>query len=226
MSADVAPSGPSKNYPPEPWRMRGNMSLSLWRVPKQSLPEVPPGTKPVLLGGKGLVGTAWVVYGPGSAVRVYNELFAGVLVTRGIWPRVNIPQIWVDSVPSNEGARALWGVPKEMGTFKISENARENGRGNARETRASLQGIVSATMSDRLSLPGKWPVRLKFVHSLRGMLKDCPMVVRSKLTVRNAEYDVDKSGPLTWLRGNRPFFTLGLPDFDMLIGDKPIVKGE
>lgn len=195
------------SYPPEPWRLRGQMSVSLWRLPKRELPPTPQGTSPVVLGGSGLIGTAWVVYGPGSVLE-YNELLVAVLARRGGRPRVCISQIWVDSEASRQGGRELWAIPKETATFEMS----------AEPFRARAHGIASTTMTDRAALPLTWPLRYKIAQQAPEGLRESQVRATSRLALRSGSWQVEPSGPLGWLRGHRPLLSVDLRDFDMSFG--------
>lgn len=201
-------------YPPEPWRLCGQLSVSLWRLPKQQLPAVAEGMSPVLVGGAGFLGTAWVVYQPGSVLE-YNELLVAVLVRRGARLRVCITQIWVDSEASRQGGRALWGIPKEMATFEISATA---------PLRARAQGIATASTSDRIILPGTWPLRYTIAQPMAGGITESRVRVRTRLAVRTASWQIDRSGPLGWLHDHRPFFSVAMHDFDMRFGGDPAAR--
>ncbi len=193
------------SYPPEPWRLCGRLSVSLWWVPARQLPVVPDGTVPVRVGGSGLIGTAFVEYGPGSVLE-YNELLVAVLVRRGARLRACVSQIWVDSGSSRQGGRELWSIPKETATFEISTGV------------LRAQGIATAATTEGVTVPGTWPFRYKIAQQAPGGLQESRVRLRSRLTVRRATWQVDRPGPLDWLDGHRPFLSLGVDDFDMRFG--------
>lgn len=196
-------------YPPEPWWLRGRLWVSLWRLPKQLLPAVPEGTSPALTGGSGILGTAWVVYDPGSVLE-YNELLVAVLVRRGARLRACITQIWVDSEASQQGGRALWSIPKDMATFEVPTTA---------PLRMRAHGIASATMADRATLPGSWPLRYTIAQPEAGGVRESRVRVRSRMAVCTASWQFDATGPLGWLDGRRPFLSAAMCDFEMRFGD-------
>src|SRR5439155_1733899 len=78
-SADMA-------YPAEPWSLRGRMYVSVFVLPTADVPALPAelsGTvRVVRLGGRAVVGSAWVDYRPGGDLS-YRELLAAVLVRVG-----------------------------------------------------------------------------------------------------------------------------------------------
>lgn len=197
-------------YPPEPWRLCGEMAVSLWRVPRGELPATPDGTSPVVLGGSGLVGTAWVVYGPGSVLE-YNELLVAVLARRGGRPRVCITQIWVDSEASRQGGRDLWAIPKETATFEMAESP----------FRAQAHGIASARMTDRATLPLALPLRYKIAQQDERGLKESQVRATSRLALQSGSWEIDPVGPLGWLHGRRPMLGVAMHHFDMRFGAQP-----
>lgn len=77
------------DYPPEPWRLRGQLHLTVWRVGAAALPPLPAGPAPVRVGAIALVGTAWVDYEPGGVLS-YRELLAAVLVRRAARPLLSV----------------------------------------------------------------------------------------------------------------------------------------
>ena len=95
-------------YPAAPWRLQGQLWLSLFRVPGSA---GRPG---------GLYGVAFVGYEPGSDL-TYSELLVArpVRGPGGATPRIEITDIWVDSPASMAGGRALWGIPKELCDFTL-----------------------------------------------------------------------------------------------------------
>lgn len=107
-------------YPAEPWHLEGQMHVSLWLAPRAAIPQdLPPGTRPVTIAGRCPVGTAVVLYEADSVLR-YTELLCAVLVRRRARVMPWITEIWVDSPPSRDGGRALWGIPKELASFGVS----------------------------------------------------------------------------------------------------------
>src|SRR5690348_12388115 len=107
-------------YPPSPWSLRGRMHVSVWAVPVADVPALPASlsgaVRVVRLFGRAFIGTAWVDYQPGGDLS-YHELLSAVLTRAGWRPRVTITHIWVDSVASRDGGRALWGIPKDLAVF-------------------------------------------------------------------------------------------------------------
>lgn len=204
--------GSVMTYPPEPWHLRGQMYLSLWRVPHHRLPGLPPGMRPALLSGYGLAGTAWVNYEPGGDL-AYNELLAAVLVRSGRHARVCVTHIWVDSIPSRDGARALWGLPKELAAFDLTTSPEL-----AAEASTADGVIAAAAFRARAALPGTWPFRYTVTQQLHGRLENTPVRTRAWLQLATARWDIDAGGPLAWLHGLRPFVSVGFRDFRLRFG--------
>ena len=198
-------------YPQEPWELHGQLHTSVFLVPLHAVPvdEVPPGWRPVRLGPLAIVGTAWVSYEPGGVLS-YRELMATVLVRRGRHLAPSIARIWVDSVPSRDGGRALWGIPKELADFEF--------RGTEFAATADGHAIATGTVRPVAWLPGRWPVRFSVAQALDGRAKVTPVRSRSRLGLSRARFAADPSGPLGFLAGRRPLLTLTVGDFRMRFG--------
>src|SRR5688572_28557362 len=98
----VAPSRSSggaggASFPPAPWRLEGDLYVSLWLVRAAELPAdcLPPGARLATMFGRAVVATAFAVYDP-SGVLAYNELLAAVPVRLGKRSVITITHIWVD----------------------------------------------------------------------------------------------------------------------------------
>lgn len=197
------------SYPPEPWHLRGQMYVSVWPVPRAELPPLPDTVaaeaRPLTVAGRGLVGTAWVDYGPGGVLQ-YRELLSAVLVRRGGRPLVSIVDIWVDSPMSRDGGRELWGIPKELAELDVTPPA------------ARAAGIAEADLAAGLRLPGRWPTRFSVIQALGGATRISPVRARAAVRLAKATWRVAPDGPLAYLAGRRPLLTLALRDFDMVFG--------
>src|SRR5690349_2798041 len=161
-------------YPPQPWHLRGQLYLSIFAVPRSALPRLagPLAAKvrPVPFGRYGLVGAAWVNYEPGGVLQ-YRELLSATLVHEDGWPRVSITEIWVDSVQSRDGGRALWGIPKDLADIELRGSP--GGDLVAAASRGPEPGderapIGSASFRRGPRLPGRWPTPLSVVQALAG----------------------------------------------------------
>ena len=209
------------SYPAEPWDLRGQMFLSIFAVPRAELAALPAplaaAVRPVMLAGRALVGAAWVRYEPGGVLD-YQELLAAVLVHEGARPRVSITEIWVDSVASRDGGRALWGIPKDLAELTL----RETGAGKtiaAAYTSGDLpEPIGSASLRSGLRLPGRWPTALSVAQDLGGTIKRTSVRGRTGLRLGGATWRVDRNGPLGYLAGRRPLLSVTLADFRLRFG--------
>ena len=230
-------TGSIAGYPPEPWDLRGRMYVSFWLVPADGLPEavtaaLPTGARPVLVRSKAVIGTAWVVYGPGGVLQ-YNEVMSTLLVRYGRRLMPTVTHIWVDSETSRDGGRELWGIPKELAAFRVpasGEAAAElyadtgptAGAGSYGvgyyEARADGRAFAAGTVGRGLTLPGRWPVSFQVVQDAGGFPRVSPVQIRGRLGVHRATWTPDPRGPLGFLAGRRPFLTLGLADFEMRFG--------
>lgn len=101
----------TSGYPPAPWQMRGGAWIGLFQADR-SLP-LPPDLVPLL--GKRSVVVALIRYLEGTLR--YDECIVGTFVRRGALPGLYVQHIWVDSLPSLRGGRAIWGLPKQLARF-------------------------------------------------------------------------------------------------------------
>lgn len=200
----------SHPYPPEPWRLRGDMHASVWLVPWRELAdEVPPGARAVRVGPYAVVATAWVDYKPGG-VLAYRELMATVLVRMGWKPMPTVVRIWVDSPASRDGGRELWGIPKELAEFTF---------GGAEFAAADDSGEIARTRvrpGPRAPLPA--PVAFEVVQEVGGRAKRSPVRARGRLGLSRSVWRVAPSGPLGFLAGRSPLLSVSLTGFRMRFG--------
>ncbi|MEU4563260.1 acetoacetate decarboxylase family protein [Actinoplanes sp. NPDC023936] len=216
-------------YPPEPWHLRGQMYLSLFLVPRGKLSQLPPvlrdTVRPITVGGRVVVGAAWVSYEPGGVLH-YRELLSAVLVHERGRPRVSITDIWVDSVASREGGRRLWGIPKEMAEFQL--DAGTEPLVDAAATAAggpigSAAGgpIGSALVRLKGRLPGRFPLGFTVAQALGDAVRRTPVRGRGGLRTADAAWRADPAGPLAYLAGRRPVLSLAITDFWLVFGRTP-----
>lgn len=198
------------DYPPEPWHLRGQLHGSLFSVPVIDVPvDLPPGCRPVRLAGKGVVGAVWVSYEPGG-VLCYRELMSTLLVRRGARLMPTITHIWVDSVASRDGGRALWGIPKHLASFAFD--------GCEYSARDDDGPLATGTVRPTLRLPGRWPVRFSVAQWLDGKAKVSPVRSTASLALARGRFEADPSGPLGFLAGRHPFLSFNLGEFRMAFG--------
>jgi hypothetical protein len=200
-------------YPPEPWRLQGDLHTSVFLVPWAELSDVPaqlpPGCRPVRIGRFAVVGTAWASYRPGGVLS-YDELMSTVLVRSGWRLAPTITHIWVDSVASRDGGRALWGIPKDLATFSFA--------GPAFAGRTDAGPIAAGTVGRLLALPGRLPVRFRIAQTLGGAAKLTRVRARARVALARATFTADPAGPLAFLAGRRALLSLSLLDFRMTFG--------
>lgn len=197
-------------YPPEPWALRGQLHASAFLVPLTALPlDLPPGCRPVRIAGRGVVGTAWVVYEPGGVLD-YRELMATVLVRRGWRVMPTIVRIWVDSAASRDGGRALWGIPKDLATFDTD--------GTRFAAHDDTGPIAAGTVRPWATLPVATRAGFRVVQRLDGRAKISPVRSRARIALSRGSLDADPAGPLGFLAGRRTLLTFSLRDFRMSFG--------
>ncbi|BCB75887.1 acetoacetate decarboxylase family protein [Phytohabitans flavus] len=229
------------SYPPEPWDLRGQMYVSVWPLPRALLPPLPATlaaeVRPLIVAGRGLIGTAWVDYGPGGVLE-YRELLSAVLVRRAGRPLVSIVDIWVDSTASRDGGRELWGIPKELADLDFRTTTRPGldarATADARpvaDARAGLDagaatgdsagGIAEAELRAGLRLPGRWPAGFSVIQVVGDRTKTTPVRARATVRLAKAAWRVAPDGPLAYLAGRRPLLTFALHDFRLVFGRRP-----
>jgi hypothetical protein len=201
-------------YPPEPWRLRGQLHLTVWRADVATLPPLPAGLRPVRWGATALVGTAWVDYEP-CGMLSYRELLAAVLVHRGRRPLVSITDVWVDSEPSLRGGRELWGIPKDLATFEVEQAGPTQRWAAATPDDAP---IAQGRVTGRGRLPGRWPAGYTVAQQLGGRLALTPVRSRGAVQPARASWAFAPGGPLRWLRTARPLLSVSLRDVDLRFG--------
>ncbi|MFI7602979.1 acetoacetate decarboxylase family protein [Actinoplanes sp. NPDC049681] len=190
-------------YPPSPWHLRGQLHLSVFAVPRRALPPLPAGLRPLALGGRSLVGAAWVAYEPGGTLH-YRELLAAVLV-RPLRPTVM--DIWVDSPESCEGGRALWAIPKDLAELTVAPPA------------AAATGIAHAEIRPGRRLPGRWPAPLSLVQAREdGTRVRTPVSGTAALRRTGITWHIESGSPLSYLAGRKPLLSVTLADFRLRFG--------
>ncbi|HSK59485.1 MAG TPA: acetoacetate decarboxylase family protein [Actinomycetospora sp.] len=211
---------PATSYPPEPWTLVGRMDLSTFLVPTEELPTAtwPDGWRPFVLGGRTLVGAAWVDYAEGGVLS-YHELLVAVAGRVGPRVRPHIVRIWVDSPASRDGGRELWGIPKALATFDGLAAGRPSM--TLEGTESSARPVASAVLRRGARLPGRPRVGFTLAQDRHGALLESPVVSRNGLGLLHAEWTFAADGPLGFLAGRRPVLSVTLHDFAMLFGMTP-----
>jgi hypothetical protein len=212
------------SYRAEPWELRGQTHLSIWSLPAAQLPRLPDDlaavARPVTVGGRGLVGTAWVEYEPGGVLQ-YSELLSAVVVRHRARPRVSIVDIWVDSPASRDGGRELWGIPKELAELEINPCATSGMDGLTARARTAAALFAQTSISPGRRYPGRRPIRLSVIQLLGQQVKLTPVRGWASIRRASATWQVTPSGPLAELSVRRPVLTVTLRDFRIVFGQAP-----
>lgn len=204
-------------YPEAPWHLTGTACVSAWRVPARELPSAPKGLAYAALGDNALVLTIWAAYLPGGTL-VYNEL-AVAAVVRGhgmLAPAGTVLHIWVDDERSVAGGRQLWSIPKQLGDFVIEPGTGE--RSFAARLSVEDQAVASVRFAPNLSLPGQ-PSASGFVIQQN----DCGLLRtrcrgRGRIVTGRADWEFAATGPLAFLHGRAPLFSLYIRDLQASFG--------
>jgi hypothetical protein len=102
--------------PPPPWIMRGRLWATLVRFEGDS-PALPAGLSPLFSGHRVFTLVRYL-----EGTLRYDELVIGRLARHGFKVGLFVDHIWVDSEESVAGGRNIWGLPKEMASFRWSGN--------------------------------------------------------------------------------------------------------
>lgn len=200
---------PTPSYPPAPWRMHGQLWMSVLRV-AHAVDERRPA---------GLYGVAMVHYQDPSPL-TYGELLVGRVVKEPV-KGVTITDIWVDSPASVAGGRELWAIPKELCSF----TGQSAGRGPVRRTRwtASAGGreFARAEFSD----VSRFAPRTPFAASTwqPGIAetgyedRSSPLRGSAKALLARGRWEFDPTGPLGWLSGSPILASFSMYDFTMVV---------
>lgn len=198
-------------YPPEPWRLSGLLHASLWRMPLTELPvALPAGAEAIRFKGHAFLFTFWGRYG---GVLSYDEMICAVAVWAKRGPALTVTHIWVDDPSSAVGGRALWSVPKELGTFETQAE-------EVFTARLSARGVPIAAFRfvPRLSLPFRWRLPVRIAQRHDGGLNVTRAQARATLRVGRGHWRFDEAGPLHFLAGRRPLLSLRLDRMSMRFG--------
>ncbi|MGI5498906.1 acetoacetate decarboxylase family protein [Lentzea sp. CA-135723] len=198
------------DFPAAPWTLCGRGWLTVWTAPRSAVPLLPAGVAPLSLFGRVVVVSAFVDYSP-EGLLSYRELMAAVAVRRGVRFGLSITDIWVDDETSRAGARAMWGIPKEMAEFTLA--------GGPRFT-ALAHGIAEASGTAGDHSPSGLPVRVgtsvwqtRDGEGVRTALRTAARVRPTRLRWR-----FFPDGALTWLTNARPRLHLAVTGLRMRFG--------
>ncbi len=192
------------NYPPSPWRLGGTGHMSIWQIPIKDLPIVfPAGVEPVIRFGRATVVTGWVTYTPGSVLE-YNELILIVQVKANHRRLGSITHAWVDSPASVAGGRALWGIPKQLGAFELSDSTIFEASATA-----NGQAIASFQFRPGFTLPGWWRISLPTAQwSESGAIQVTEGHLLARVQLGSGDWTIAAEGPLAFLSGHKPLLNL------------------
>ncbi|MBD1911641.1 MULTISPECIES: acetoacetate decarboxylase family protein [unclassified Leptolyngbya] len=212
----------TQQYPAAPWSLQGRALVSVQTVDVAAMREFLPAALDVIqiFPGKTLGGVYLSSYEEGS-VLTYNELIVFCGLTRygdriGPW----VTHIYVDNPRSVAGGREIWGLPKEMASFRWT--AGENPQ-------------VAVYQDDQLLC------RLKYHSQFPGVPVSLPPFLgafsllhsnfvwfkaqgRAKThLLMGAEVEVPSDSPFAPLKLNHPLMAFNLEDFAISI-DQPRVQ--
>jgi hypothetical protein len=193
-------------YPPAPWRMTGDLWLSLFRV--TGVPGRPDG----------IHGVAFVHYVEPSPLTYRELLVARVHGGQGL-PAVNITDIWVDSPDSMVGGRELWAIPKDLADFELRE---EPTRRTSRTTwAATFEGrpIATAAFSDVSHRAPRTPLRGRtWQQRDDGSPVSAAVTGSARSLPARSHWTFAPDGPLGFLTGRRSLGSFRMADFEMSFG--------
>ncbi|MFN4087877.1 MAG: acetoacetate decarboxylase family protein [Alphaproteobacteria bacterium] len=224
---DTAPVSGAVPFPSPPWRLRGTLYASLWRVP-HDLAAALGGTGPpaLRLGRSALLVTGWARYAPGGAL-VYDEMLCAVPLSPVRRRAVRIGRIWVDSAASAAGGQALWAIPKRLGRFAgdpaaaggatVADTGIDTGTHSGAGPVASFRFTPSAAWRGGL-LPGRWRFALRTEQPRGGEVVTAAIGVSGRLRPGRGTWTFAADGPLAPLSGMTPWLTVALEDADMRFG--------
>jgi Acetoacetate decarboxylase (ADC) len=198
------------SYPPSPWTLNATAYVSLWRVPTRDWPiTLGSGIRELTLFGSLMLCSGFVDYEPGGDLQ-YRELFLAVLARAGARMGATLPLIWVDSVASLEGGRALWAIPKQLAAVHV-----EN-----RTLRAAANGRPIASMSFE---PGKrllrrFPMHPTVMQARGSELIRTPIHVSAGIERIRAQWYIPQDSPFSVLQDRVPIMSLRLSQARLRFG--------
>lgn len=205
MHGDYAAAVP---FPSPPWQLRGHLWLSLFAVRSTGTSDRAPG----------LYGAAFVDYQEGG-VLTYQELLVARLVRDGRMPRVNITDIWVNSLASHDGGRSLWAIPKALADLHVTDRRRAPMLRTSWDATIDRSPVATAGFTAAYALP----LRTPFVFTTTQQRGTGARVVTrvggsAKIVPCLGTWDFAADGPLAWLRGRSPVLSLRMSQFCLSFG--------
>ncbi|ANN76226.1 hypothetical protein [Bordetella flabilis] len=204
-------------YPGAPWHLHGDACISAWLIDTALISLPVPGTRYMRIGRRCFFFLVWARYLPGGTLS-YDELAAGVLLRHPgmLPPAATLHQVWVSEPAAAEGGLDLWRVPKRLGHFDMDGDV---GAGGFAGRLAAPGGLVAALrFTRRLSIPVALPARGLIVQAGEGGPLPTPCRAQGKLVLGHADWDFDANGPLSFLRGKRPFVSARLTSMRLSFG--------
>lgn len=145
-----------ESFPPAPWRLCGDAVMVIARVGADAARSYPaPSGVKLVSAGRSTVGGILLARYDERATLPYHELivFSGLARAAGK-PAFVVSHIYVDSISSLWGGRAIWGLPKQLAEFDWGPQSIEVFRDGRRLIHAS----VRKREGRRLTLPLYAPV--------------------------------------------------------------------
>lgn len=199
------------SYPPSPWRLTAHAYVGVFLVPRARLPAPhSTETKPITIFGRGIVAAAWFVYEEPSPL-IYNEVMGTLLVRKGWRPLVSITDMWVDSVASRDGGRALWGIPKELAEFELEPHA-------SYEAVTDGVRIGSLDVVKSRQLPIVVPVGFSCGQDRAGRLLITKVRGKGRFALFQGRWTFAVRGPLGYLNGRKPLLSLAARSATVTLG--------
>ena len=202
------------SYPPSPWNLNATAYVSFWRVPAKDWrgslsSKLGTGIRELTLFGSLNLCSGFVEYEPGGDLQ-YRELFLAVLARAGARLGANLPLIWVDSIASLEGGRALWGIPKQLGALHL-----ENGT-----LRAAANGrpIASMSFEPGRRLLRRFPIRATVMQARGSELVRTPIHVSAEVERIRAQWYIPQDSALCVLQDRVPIMSLRLSQARLRFG--------
>jgi len=193
-------------YPAAPWRMAGQLWLSLFRVP-HDVDAVRP---------RGMYGVALVRYLEPSPL-TYDELLVA-RVPEGE-KAVTITDIWVDSPASMAGGRELWAIPKQLCDFDLLLRQRLMGDTARWSTDVDGRPLASATFRDLSRMSVRLPFKGATLQTREtGERVAAELTGSARVSPCQGSWTFAADGPLGWLAGRRPLLSFRQRDFRMTFG--------
>ncbi len=223
---DAVHVGGAAGYPPAPWRLAGQMWLTLFQL-RAAVHLGEAGLRP-----RGLYGAAFVSYEEDS-VLTYSEL----LVARPCAPRggvrrrrpwhglpggVEISDIWVDLPASMAGGRELWAIPKGLCDFTFESSHTGPLSRTAWSASAQRHPIASADFVDVSRAAPRLPLRSEArqpgIADTGGEPRTAPMRGTARMLPCRARWELPPHGPLGWLGAARQLGSCRLAGFGLTFG--------